>query len=169
MRGPAVLDESVVAGHTGAGYRPGRLAMREGPLLERAARRLAIHPDVVFVNATGRDHPRGAGLALHLGAVLSVPTIGVTDRPLVATGTSSPGLGRGEVAFLGVNGSPVAVLVRTRAGVRPVVVHPGWRTDLATAVELVLSASGRARTPEPLRRARRLARLARAAAEGRIH
>ncbi|MGH2978768.1 MAG: endonuclease V, partial [Solirubrobacterales bacterium] len=30
------------------------------------------------MNATAGDHPRRAGLALHLGAVLGVATIGVT-------------------------------------------------------------------------------------------
>jgi deoxyribonuclease V len=60
----------------------------------------------------------------------------------------------------------VARLLRTRAGARPLVVHPGWRTDLDAAVSVVLAAIRRARTPEPLRRARREARRARAAEEG---
>jgi hypothetical protein len=49
-------------------------------------RALPIVPKVLLVNATGRDHPRRAGLALHLGAVLGLPTVGVTTRPLVAKG-----------------------------------------------------------------------------------
>jgi deoxyribonuclease V len=43
-------------------------------------------------------------------------------------------------------------------------VHAAWRTDADVAVEVVIRASRRHRTPEPLRHARRLARLARAAA-----
>jgi deoxyribonuclease V len=46
--------------------------------------------------------------------------------------------------------------------VRPVAAHPAWRTDIDTAVAVVLRTAGSHRTPEPLRRARRLARLARA-------
>jgi deoxyribonuclease V len=30
--------------------------------------------DALLVDATGRDHPRRAGLALHLGAMLDLPT-----------------------------------------------------------------------------------------------
>jgi deoxyribonuclease V len=45
-------------------------------------------------------------------------------------------------------------------------VHPGWRVDLATAVEIVLGTTGQRRTPEPLRRARQLARNARDMADG---
>jgi deoxyinosine 3'endonuclease (endonuclease V) len=78
-----------VSGLAGGPYRPALLALREGPLLEQAVRALPITPEVLVVNATGRDHPRRAGLALHLGAVLGLPTVGVTTRPLVAR---APGL-----------------------------------------------------------------------------
>jgi deoxyribonuclease V len=117
---------AVVRGKAGAAYRPGLLALREGRLLDAAVRALPVEPEVVIANATGHDHPRGAGLALHLGAVLELPSIGVTDRPLTA------------------------------AGAEP------------TAVSVVLAAIRRARTPEPLRRARREARRARAAEEGAV-
>jgi deoxyinosine 3'endonuclease (endonuclease V) len=68
-------DASVVRGAAGAPYAPGLLALREGRLLEAALRALRHRPEVVLVDATGRDHPRGAGLALHLGAVLDLPTV----------------------------------------------------------------------------------------------
>jgi deoxyribonuclease V len=158
-----VEGTAVVCGEAGAPYDPGLLALREGPLLEAAVRALPARPDVVIANATGRDHPRRAGLALHLGAALDLPSVGVTDRPLIAAG-DEPGRGRGGTSPLRIDGSEVARLVRTRAGARPLVVHPGWRTDLDAAVAVVLSATGRARTPEPLRRAREQARRARTAA-----
>src|SRR5439155_270280 len=73
-------------GFGGAPSAPGLLALREGSMLAAAVEALEARPDVLLVDATGRDHPRRAGLALHLGAVLDVPTIGVTHRPLRATG-----------------------------------------------------------------------------------
>jgi deoxyribonuclease V len=156
---------TVVRGRAGASYRPGLLALREGPLLEQAVRSLPQSPEVVIANATGRDHPRGAGLALYLGAALDLPSIGVTDRPLLATDGGLLGPERGARCPLLHEGAEVALLVRTRAGARPLVVHPGWRTDLDTAASVILAAIRRARTPEPLRRARREARCARAAEE----
>jgi deoxyribonuclease V len=51
--------------------------------------------------------------------------------------------------------------VRTKKGARPLAVHAGWRTGPEAAVEVVLGATGHARTPEPLRRAREAARRAR--------
>lgn len=61
-----------------------------------------------------------------------------------------------------LDGKRVGVGVRRRHGVCPVVSHPGWRTDLDTAVSVVVGTAGSHGTLEPLRRARRLARLARA-------
>jgi len=156
---------AVARGEVTAPYQPGLLALREGPLLEAAVRALPAEPEIVMANATGRDHPRGAGLALHLGAILDRPSIGVTDRPLLAAG-AEPSPEFGSTSPLLLEGAEVARLLRTRVGVRPIVVHAGWRTDLETAVSVVLATTRRARTPEPLRRARREARRARAVEEG---
>lgn len=162
-----VLAQAVVAGAVPAAYRPGLLALREGPLLEEAVGALPRRPDVLLVDATGRDHPRRAGLAVQLGSALQVPTVGVTRRPLVATGPA-PALRRGESAPLVLDAEVVARWVCTRSGARPVVAHAGWRTDPSTAVAVVLACSGEAsRTPVPLGEARRVARESRAVAEGR--
>jgi deoxyribonuclease V len=150
---------TLVPGHAGAPYEPGLLALREGTLLEASVRALPELPDVLLVDATGRDHPRGAGLALQLGAVLGLPTIGVTHRPLLAEGVW-PGDERGMRSPLLLGGERVGYWLRTRAGTRPLAVHAAWRTDPEAAADVVLSAS-RVRTPDPLRRARRRAREAR--------
>jgi deoxyribonuclease V len=161
LRRGRVLAESTITGEAAGPYIPGLLALREGPCLEAAVRALAVAPDVLLVDATGADHPRRAGLALQLGAVTGFATVGVTHRPLLAHG-AWPREGRGARAPLSLDGECVAAWVRTRAGVRPVAVHAGWRTTLDVAVEVVLSCTLGHRTPEPLRHARRLARLSRA-------
>jgi deoxyribonuclease V len=158
---------AVVRGKAGAPYQPGLLALREGRLLEAAVRALPGKPEVIIANAAGRDHPHGAGLALHLGAVLDLPSVGVTDRPLLAVG-AGPGPERGATSPLLLEGAEVARLLRTRAGARPLVVHPGWRTDLDAAMSVVLAAIRRARMPEPLQGARREARRVRAGEEGAL-
>ncbi|MFB0517152.1 MAG: endonuclease V [Candidatus Neomarinimicrobiota bacterium] len=160
-----VIATATAKGAAGAPYSPGLLALREGPLLEAAVRALPTLPDVLLVNATGRDHPRRAGLALHLGAVLNIPTVGVTNRPLLAQG-EWPAPDRGSTSPLWLEAENVAVWLRTRAGAHPLVIHPAWRTDLAVAVTVAQSVSLKARTPEPLRHARHLARTARAHDQG---
>ena len=161
MVGGKVMEQQMINGTTSAPYVPGLMALRIGPLLDDAVRALSHRPDVLLLDATARDHPRRAGLALHLGVELDIPTVGVTHRPLVASG-EWPGDQRGDTSALRIDESVVACWLRTQPGVRPLAVHPGWRVDLAMAVEVVSFLTRRRRTPEPLRRARQLARRTRA-------
>jgi deoxyribonuclease V len=160
MVGDRLAATAVVRGVLRAPYAPGRLALREGPLLEEAVRALAVRPEVLLVRGAGRDHPRRAGLAVALGAALDLPTVGVTREPLA---------GRGDLpvdeplalAPIRAGGDLVAFWVRTRAGARPLVAHAGWRTSPEVAADVVRRAARAARLPEPLREALRLARAAR--------
>ena len=154
-------DVAVATGEAAADYAPGELALREGALLERAACALADVPDVLLVGASGRDHLRRCGLALHLGAVLGVPTVGVTHRPLHAEGEWPDGE-RGATSPLVLDGERVGYWVRTKEGARPLAAHAAWRTGPEIAVEVLLTATDRARAPEPLRHARAAARRLRA-------
>jgi deoxyribonuclease V len=160
MRGPRVTAHATVHGQAAGGYIPGLLALRIGPLLGEVVGRLARAADVLLVDATGRDHPRRAGLALHLGAVLDLPTVGVSHRPLVASG-AWPEDTSDAIAPLLLEGETVGFWLRSRAGARPIAVHAGWRTDPDTALAVVLACKGRMRTPAPLRHARQHARRAR--------
>jgi deoxyribonuclease V len=132
-------------------------------LLEAVVRSLPMRPDVLLVDATGRDHPRGAALALHLGARLVLPTIGVTSRPLVAQG-AWPADAPGAVSPLLLAGDIVGHWLRTMQGAAPLAIHAAWRTDAETAMAVVRALTGPGRTPEPIRQARRAAREARASA-----
>ena len=104
---------ATIDGTVGAPYIAGYLALREGRLLERAVRELIPPPEVVLVDATGRDHPRRAGLAVHLGAVLDLPTIGLTDRTLLAV-AGEPGRLRGAKSPLQIGDELVGYALRTR-------------------------------------------------------
>ena len=161
MRAGRMLEQQVISGIAGASYVPGLMALRLGPLMEAAVRALSDRPHVLLLDATAHDHPRRAGLALHLGAELDIPTIGVTHRPLVSSGEWPADL-RGATSPLQIGDSVVGCWLRTQPGVRPLAVHPGWRIDLASAVEAITLLTSRRRTPEPLRRARQLARRERA-------
>lgn len=165
LTGRRIVASRGLTGVAGAPYQPGLLALREGALLEAAVAALSIRPDVLLVNATGRDHPRRTGFALHLGAVLDLPTVGVTHRPLLATGEWPPDA-RGASATVRIDGEEVGAWLRTAAGRRPVCVTPGWRVDVATAVDVVRHSWCPRRTPEPLRQARRLARTLRVTVAG---
>ena len=161
MRAGKLVEQRVIMGVAAAPYVPGLMALRLGRPMEDAVRALSSRLDVLVLDATAADHPRRAGLALHLGAELGVATVGVTHRPLVASG-EWPSDRRGAMSPLRIGDSVVGCWLRTQPGVRPLAVHPGWRIDLNTAVDVVLSVTSKRRTPEPLRRAREIARRARA-------
>ncbi len=145
---PAVV--CVSSGETTASYEPGLLALREGPLLESVVRQLPLQPEVLIVNATGRDHPRRAGLALHLGWCLSLPTIGVTRNPLIARG-GWPENAPAASAPLKIDGEVVGYWFRAAKNHPPLAVHAGWRTNPETALRIMRRFAGRWRTPEPIR------------------
>jgi deoxyribonuclease V len=140
-RAADVVEQAVVQQAVGAAYVPGLLALREGPVLALAIDALSQAPDVLLVDASGADHPRRAGLAVHLGWALDVPTVGITRRPLQAGG-EEPELVRGRWTSLTLDGDVVAASLCTRTGARPVVVHAAWRTDVETALAV-------ARAPPP--------------------
>jgi deoxyribonuclease V len=102
---------------------------------------------------------------VHLGAHLGIPTIGVTHRTLLATG-EWPKAERGAHTPLTIDDDEVVgAWLRIQPRARPIAVHAGWRTDPQTAITIITQLATRVRTPEPLRQARRAARLARAEAQ----
>ena len=118
------VGTAVVSGTAGAPYEPGLLALREGPLLEAAVRALPERPEVLIANASGRDHPAAPGLPSTSGLVLDLPSVGVTDRPFLASG-DEPAPERRATSPLLLGGAEVARALRTRAGAAPSWCTPG--------------------------------------------
>ena len=137
-------------------YVPGLLAFREGPVVLEALEQLTIHPDVLMFDAQGWAHPRRMGLATHLGVLLDMPSVGCAKSRLCGTYTE-PGEQKGAWTPLNDENEVIGAVVRTRDSVRPVFVSAGHRTDLQTAVGLVLSCATKYRLPEPTRWAHRVA------------
>jgi deoxyribonuclease V len=83
VRSGRVVATTVVRGEAGAAYEAGLLAPREGASLAAAVRALAELPDVLLVDATGRDHPRRAAAseALMMRALRGSRSIGARDAP----------------------------------------------------------------------------------------
>jgi deoxyribonuclease V len=108
-------------------------------------------------------HPRGLGLASHLGLVLDVPTIGAAKSRLVGAGTE-PKLEAGSSSTLIYQGKQVGFILRTQKGVRPLYLSPGHLITLAESRAITLGCVTKYRIPQPLRQADHLTRRLKTAA-----
>ena len=123
-------------------YIPGLLAFREmavlGPLALRA--RTLWSPDVLVVDGHGISHPRGMGIASHVGVVTELPSIGVAKKKLV---------GRIEGDYIVHDNERVARVIQTRSGSR-IFVSPGHMISLEDSASLIMKYMGSHKLPEPL-------------------
>jgi deoxyribonuclease V len=131
-------------------YVPGLLSFREAPAVIEAVRNLPRRPDVLICDGQGRAHPRGLGLACHVGLRLDLPTIGVAKSRLCGE-HRSPGARRRCRTQLRYHGRVIGAVLRTRTNVRCVYVSVGHRVTLADAVRLTLRCTRGFRLPEPTR------------------
>ncbi len=139
-------------------YVPGFLSWREIPPIAVALGQLTVRPDLLFADGHGVAHPRGFGLACHLGLLSGLPTLGCAksilrgDHPPLAEE-------RGTQASLTYRGRIVGMAVRSKDRVKPLYVSVGHRITLDEATDAVLRACLKHRLPEP-------SRLAHLAAQG---
>lgn len=147
-----LLEQAIACQAVDFPYIPGLLSFREAPVLLQALCRLQTEPEVILIDGQGIAHPRGLGLAAHVGLFLDRPTIGCAKSRLVGShgavedlpGASAPLLYRGKV---------VGAALRTKKGTLPLYISPGHRMDLPTALRLILQTCRGYRLPEPVRRA----------------
>ncbi|XP_027651847.2 endonuclease V isoform X2 [Falco biarmicus] len=150
-----------------APYVAGFLAFREVPFLVEAVQRLQqeepkLRPQVVLVDGNGLLHPRGFGVACHLGVLTDLPCIGVAKNLLHVDGVVRDELHREQIRSLqrggdtfpltGTSGRVLGMVLRSYNSSKPLYISVGHKVCLETAVRLVKSCC-RYRIPEPIRQA----------------
>jgi deoxyribonuclease V len=155
--GMEILDTATASGKIPFSYIPGLLTFREGPILIKTFQRLKLKPDVMIYDGQGIAHPRGIGLASHMGLWLDLPSIGCAKTPLLDE-FISPGRLKGSFEWIRKEGKKMGAVLRTREHVKPLFVSPGHRIDLPTSIQLILQSCKGYRFPEPLRKAHQLSR-----------
>jgi deoxyribonuclease V len=150
-------------------YIPGLLTFRELPVLTEALEQVEHAPALIFADGHGVAHPRGIGIAAHLGLLAATPTIGIAKRPLRMRWTQ-PGPDVGDTTPIERKGTVVGYAVRTRATRKdPVFVSQGNLIRLEDIVWPVLEASRGAYLPIPQQAAHdavsRIRRAAKAVAD----
>ncbi len=159
---PAVKMVSfhIVTGPISFSYIPGLLGFREARLLSQAVIQLDHKPDLILCDGHGIAHPRRFGEAVHVGAVLNIPSVGVAKSPFYGvsnwnklprtrgaqTGIYEPAPGTPEPEAGAILGKAVCLV----DGRKPVFVSVGYRTTLDLAVAISLQTTIMHRQPEPL-------------------
>ncbi len=152
-----IIEERILKDSIPFPYIPGYLSFREGPLMKKALECLNTKPDILLIDGQGIAHPRGVGIATHIGVLTGLPSVGCAKSKLVGE-YEEPCSEKGCWSRLIHEGKTVGAAVRTRTGVKPVFVSPGHLVTLDDAVRVVLHCSTKYRLPEPIRRADHLSR-----------
>lgn len=147
-----VIEEASAVEEVHFPYIPGLLSFREGPPLIAAFEKLKRRPDIIMLDGQGIAHPRGLGLASHMGLFLDLPSIGCAKTKLVGV-FDEPPPEAGSMSELLYESMVVGVALRTKKNVKPIFVSQGHKVGLATAVSLVFSSTRGYRIPEPTRQA----------------
>lgn len=147
----SIVETSTQSNQQKFPYVPGLLGFREAPTLVEAYNKLSFSPDVIMVDGHGISHPRGLGVASHLGVLLDIPTIGVAKSILIGSLRSPLPEEVGSMVPIIWKDAEIAMAVRTKKRCSPMIISAGHKITLPTAVELVLNCLKKYRLPEPTR------------------
>jgi deoxyribonuclease V len=152
-----VFEQKIVYCQATIPYIPTFLSFREFTPLSLAYTSLQNQPDLCFVDAHGRAHPRKLGAASHFGILKDIPTIGVAKRLLCGEidPTSHP------FETITHDNEVIGARINSKSGSNPIYVSVGHRISLKTAVNMTLQCITKYRLPEPTRHAHQLATKAR--------
>jgi len=130
-------------------YIPGFLSYRELPAMRGCIRKVRDRVDVFLIDGNGILHPRGMGIASHLGVVEDVPTIGVAKNLLMGEYRMPRAWGVAEPIRAGDSMVGYAYLSSRRSR-KPIFISPGHMVSMETALEIVRRVCVH-RIPEPIR------------------
>lgn len=148
-----VVGQASVAQKQTFPYIPGLLGFREAPALVEAFKSLRTKPTVLMIDGHGVSHPRGLGIASHIGVLLDVPTIGVAKSILVGQPAKPLATKAGAQTQLIYKGQVLGMFVRTKVRSNPLIISAGHKISLTSAVKLVKSCLRGYRLPEVTRQA----------------
>jgi len=150
IRTMRTIEQRTAASPSRYPYVPGLLSFREIPALVPALRRIKSKIDVIICDSQGIAHQRRFGLAVHLGWLYGIPSLGCAKSRLIGE-YDEPGETRGSYTDLVDGREKIGEVLRTRDNVKPLFVSPGYRMTFALARRLTLQLGAGLRLPEPTR------------------
>src|SRR5215813_5037946 len=147
----AVVERKGIMTTTDFPYIPGLLSFREAPALLQVFAQLEMTPDVVVFDGQGIAHPRGLGIASHMGLLLDIPTIGCAKSRLIGRYDEPPPTRGAHTPLCGSKGEILGAVLRTKDWTKPIFISVGHKMELSQALEILLHFHHGYRIPEPTR------------------
>ncbi|MBP7722226.1 MAG: deoxyribonuclease V [Alphaproteobacteria bacterium] len=152
------LETVIATDPTPFPYIPGLLSFREAPVIIKALQQVKKKPDMIFIDGQGIAHPRGLGIASHIGVLTGYPSIGVAKSVLCGS-YKEPGMKKGQSEPLVYKSNKIGTVLRSRDNVNPLFISPGHKISHESAVDFVQRCLTRYRLPEPTRIADKLSKF----------
>jgi len=144
-----VLEKRHIIAKMNFPYIPGFLSFREGTPIIKAFKKLQNTPDLLLVDGNGILHPRGIGLASHVGVLLDISTIGVAKsllcgkfKKIKEVGSHSPVIYEERI---------IGYAYKSKKNCKPIFISPGYKVSLKTSLKIVKELIGKYKLPIPLR------------------
>ncbi|KAJ8621533.1 hypothetical protein MRB53_030062 [Persea americana] len=149
-------------------YVPGFLAFREAPVFLELLEKMKqdshpFYPQLLMVDGNGLLHPRGFGLACHLGVLSNLPTVGIGKNLHHVDGLTQSGVRqllqaqenctKDVITLIGNSGRIWGAAMRSTEGsLKPLFISTGHRILLNSAIKVVKMCC-KYHVPEPIRQA----------------
>jgi deoxyribonuclease V len=146
-----VIEKEYHIGEVDFPYIPGLLFYREGKNTLKAINQLKIDPDIIIFDGGGINHPRGIGLASHIGVLLKKPTIGVVKN--MFSGHCDTPKDVGEEKPIILNGKKIGYAYKSKKVAKPIYITPGNLISVDSAFFVVKHFIRGYKLPEPVREA----------------
>jgi deoxyribonuclease V len=129
-------------------YIPTLLSFREGPIIMKLLNKISQKPDIIMINSHGIAHPQFCGCASYVGVLTNSATIGIAKRKLCGEVDSSK-----EESYFGnlfFENKLVGGILNLGNKSREIVISPGHKITLKTALEVTIKSLNQGRFPIPI-------------------
>jgi deoxyribonuclease V len=138
-----VIDTVTVKTKVSFPYIPTYLAFRELPVIMRLMEKLDYEPTLLIMDGNGILHPRGFGVASHVGVVLDIPVLGAAKKKLCGTFDDKGLKSEGDSSPVKLDGRTVGhALKSSPRSSKPVFISPGHRVATRSALTIARHFTG---------------------------
>ncbi|MBN2110353.1 MAG: endonuclease V [Methanosarcinaceae archaeon] len=144
-----VIEKRHVVREVGLPYIPTYLNFREGCAMASVFLQASTRPDITMFDSCGVNHPIRAGMAAYFGAVMDVPTIGVSKK--ILCGHAEKPVEAGEHHKLMQDEGQTGWVLKSSKRSNPIIIAPGNKVSMDTCLAVVQHCLRGHKLPEPTR------------------